>query len=383
MDTYILKYELKKRYEGLYREIEKLIGFYYDNILSMELVDGMLNVTFTANEENQEQFKHDIGREIDKFVKGYKEFDTDIMVESKQKKEVCSEVNDLNYIEVANGVRCKVGQRAVIEDNLSNFIIQLFENNMPSCRFIAPSMIDYKTLIKLGYFTKFPNLVNFIKNFKKDPTLIRKISKGELNIESPEIVDSYTDLSKKVLNPVTCYQVYPLANKLIQSTGKSNFTVTGNVYRFESYNMSSTRLNEFKIIEQVHFGTKEEVIQIRNKEIELFTNLFNEWELDFKIETSSDVFYGDEAALLISAQKYENGKFEISMNSDKGYMSVGSFNLHNQYFTERFHIYKENELLTSGCCGFGIERLVYCIFSQHGEDIKHWPEKLKKDLFLI
>lgn len=379
-NTYVFQYPLKKRYHGLYNEIFKMLGFYFAHIQDMRLENENLEIKYQSEQTNQADIENRISQTIQQFVNGYHNFDEVIISESKCKKEKCKKVDEKDYIEIAEGIRCQIGDRALLEDSLSNFILRIYDKLTSSIRVNAPSMISYHNLVESGYFTKFPNLVNFIKNFNIDPELIRNVSSGKIDLYQAETMEEHTFFSKKVLNPVTCYQVYPMAKRLMKQTKKKNFTVTGKVFRFESYNMNETRLNEFKIIEQVHFGTKDKLFELRQKEMTKFEEIFNDWELDFTIKAASDMFYGDEAALLISSQNYEKGKYELKMKCDQGELSVGSFNFHNQYFTDRFQIQDESKAMASGCSGVGVERLTHCILSQHGSDRSLWPKKLQRDL---
>jgi acyl carrier protein len=376
-----LEYQLNKKNASLYREIEKVIKFYFSEIILIEFIDNtILKIFYTEENSNDENALCDrITEVIKNYVKGYKDFNSLILIESENKISNCVTPLELNYIEVAHGVRCKIGIRATIEIAIRKKIESLYTQFSP-CEVLVPSMIDYKVLHKLGYLHRFPNMVNFIKNFKKEPELIEDISKGKIDIESIEIIENSTVLSEKVLNPVTCYHIYPIAQKIMQQTGKTTFSIIGQAYRFESYNMDSSRLNEFNMSEIVYFGSKEEVLAIREKLLHLCADLFNKWHLDFKIETSADVFFGTEASIMIATQKLEKSKYEIQMKSDKGYLSIGSLNQHNDFFCKIFNIKRDGMLLSSGCTGFGLERLIYCILSQHGEDPSNWPEELKWDV---
>lgn len=373
------EYKLSKRNVGLYSELIKVIKFYFGNIDYVELDGETLKVVYFNEENSEENINETLEKLISDFIKGYKEFKEVIIAKGNKIAGTCKAVSDLEYIEIASGVRVSIGQRAIMERRMEEKIIDFYEK-FPNCRFAAPSMTSYSNLLNSGYFTKFPNLINFVKNFNLDPELIKKVSKGDEPIDSKEFIDSNTTLSDKVLNPVTCYQVYPLANRLMKQTNKRNFTVSGHVFRFESYSMDMTRLNEIDIVEQVHIGKKEELVNIREEETKLYIDLFNDWELDFKIQTSCDAFFGADASLFISTQKYEKSKYEIKVKSDKGYISVGSLNLHNNYFAEKYNIKIDNEIACTSCSGIGIDRLIYCILSQHGSDVSLWPKKLREDL---
>ena len=62
-------------------------------------------------------------------------------------------------------------------------------------------------------------------------------------------------------------------------------------------------------------------------------------------------------------------------------IAVASFNFHEKFFGETFHISQENQKpVLTGCVGFGLERLVYAFLCQHGLDESNWPQIVKREL---
>jgi seryl-tRNA synthetase len=73
--------------------------------------------------------------------------------------------------------------------------------------------------------------------------------------------------------------------------------------------------------------------------------------------------------------KYE---LRLKVTSDRT-IAAASFNFHDHFFGEQFNIKRgETEWMTTGCVGFGIERLAYAFISQHGLDEVHWSKVLSE-----
>jgi seryl-tRNA synthetase len=60
----------------------------------------------------------------------------------------------------------------------------------------------------------------------------------------------------------------------------------------------------------------------------------------------------------------------------------GSINLHGPFFGNRFDIKLEDASpAISACVGFGLERWVLALFSQHGFEQARWPAELRDIVF--
>lgn len=88
-------------------------------------------------------------------------------------------------------------------------------------------------------------------------------------------------------------------------------------------------------------------------------------------------------AVNIFPQRMMELKYELRMNTSAiETISVGSFNYHEQFFAENFTLKSpgEDELIFTGCAGFGLERLPYAFLCQYGTDMKHWTETIRNAL---
>jgi len=60
-------------------------------------------------------------------------------------------------------------------------------------------------------------------------------------------------------------------------------------------------------------------------------------------------------------------------------VSVGSLNNHGAHFSKAYNIRLANEqFATTGCVGFGYERLIFLVLSQFGLDERAWPTALRE-----
>jgi hypothetical protein len=361
---------------ALAKEMEKLLRFLDADIGRVQAVDDQsVEVSLASGAPVGPEKAQTIEAIVLEYVRGYKDFKAVVVGESAVRAEACICPHEFDHHEVAQGVRTKSGAYLDLHRFLLFTFDRLFARFRPY-RLGVPSMISRELIERLGYFKKFPNLANFVVNLKKDYQLIKDASTGAVSLG--EDLLQHVDASDKMLNPVTCYHIYPQANRLLEGTGRTTYVIDGTAYRYESHNMSRTRLNEFHIHEIVYFGSKSEVEAQRREILRLYVELFDAWGLDFRAETSSDIFYANDAATYIATQKLEGAKIEINGKTDTGYHSFVSLNLHGTHYTKVFDIRVPGvEEAHSGCAGHGMERLIHVIYAQLGQDPERWPKPLQ------
>ena len=191
------------------------------------------------------------------------------------------------------------------------------------------------------------------------------------------------------LNPAVCFPCYEsFEGKRVKTAGQT-LTWVGRVFRYESGNIKGLdRLWEFSVRELVFLGDESHVQQNREAAVDLVQRLAIEWDLDCSIETATDPFFATVRAARSFWQKALDVKSEIRLQIEPDpqgkdrTIAAGSINLHGAFFGERFDIRSGNdEPAHSACVGFGLERWVLALFSQHGFDPQRWPLALRDKVF--
>ena len=105
------------------------------------------------------------------------------------------------------------------------------------------------------------------------------------------------------------------------------------------------------------------------------------WGLDCTMENANDMFFTDDYAVKASFQRQQEAKRELRLlvPQEDRRISTFSSNFHSNTFGKAFGITVDGRPATSACVGWGLERWVYCIFSQFGLDPKAWPAGLQED----
>ncbi|WP_394829064.1 aminoacyl--tRNA ligase-related protein [Pendulispora albinea] len=250
-----------------------------------------------------------------------------------------------------------------------------------------PAMIQAELLARCGYFEMHPNAVSFVSHLRNDFDEIesfRAVNEGasRLNVTHG---GAFAPI-QHCLNPAACFPCYEaFENHRIGAEGQV-LTWPARVFRYESSNLVGLdRLWEFNVRELVFLGTDAFVQAGRRKAIALIQEILDDWDLSGRIETATDPFFATVYASKAFWQEAMDVKYEIRLdiapksNGTARTVAAGSINLHGAFFGERFNIRDANgEAAYSGCVGWGLERWVLAIFSQHGFDVQKWPERLQE-----
>jgi seryl-tRNA synthetase len=239
-----------------------------------------------------------------------------------------------------------------------------------------PAMIERATLEKCGYTKTFPQNLFHIAEYPHQRSVLEKVKTDE----APE---QWTRLHSHMLTPAICFHCYQELSGQVLSEPLI-LTAEGHCFRHEApWRVGGHRLYEFSMREIVYVGDPQSVRDLRSELMEDAWKLFLNLGMQGRIETAFDPFYFPEVALKETFQLMSDLKYEliVTLPATQTEFSVASFNLVGDSFCKAFEICDEQQqALHSGCVGFGIERWVYALLSQHGVDLTRWPSTVLKEL---
>jgi seryl-tRNA synthetase len=238
--------------------------------------------------------------------------------------------------------------------------------------FQYPTLISTSVLEQLDYFTSFPQFVMFVTRLHNDVDVYRAFldEYGAHQRISPSIFEYCRNLDY-CLPPTMCYHTFDqlrgsqlTSNRVITSRGKS--------FRFESkYATGLERLWDFTIREIVFLGTREFVLESRQRFMRQVQALMQDLGLRSHCEVANDPFFvGPQTASRILSQRLMELKYELRLHVDSDRtIAAASFNFHDTFFGKRFNISSDGTIpIQTGCIGFGLERLAFAFLCQHGLD---------------
>ena len=246
---------------------------------------------------------------------------------------------------------------------------------------LTPTLIPASVLAKCDYFRSFPNTVTFACHLQPEAVVLNRFRarhNDQPSVDGEDLADMAPP--EACLSPAVCYHVYHRHQGATLPEGGRIYNVRGKCFRYEASNLRElTRLWDFTMRELVFLGSRESVLQERERGVEVVGALFDNLGLAAEIRTASDPFYiAPDATAKTYFQLTAETKYEVSaLLPDEQRLAVGSLNYHTDFFGRAFEIDIQGAgPAHSVCIAFGLERLVCAFLAQHGTDPSAWPESV-------
>lgn len=274
-------------------------------------------------------------------------------------------INGIDWSE--NGLLAISGDVLSLYKSLDGLFYKWAHEEFQAKEYLFPTFINVQELEKISYFTSFPHLATFPTSLLLDDgNLKRFIERRPLSLQG-EINLTKANPIREVLTPAACYHLYiHLQNMNFAST--NYFTTINNCFRQETYYKPLQRQWNFHMREIVCFGSRETVekfLENARKKLSEFCvaiGLSTEWEV------ATDPFFAPEHNPKYIAQIVAPTKMEMIFQG----LSIGSTNLHRDYFGKSFNISLNGEHIHSACVAFGLERWIYAFIKQFGDCKEDW-----------
>ncbi len=242
-----------------------------------------------------------------------------------------------------------------------------------------PTVWPVRLFKKIDYFHEFPQQVILCASVKDDYPSRNAFSERYSKDKDFDSVpmDSLMQSSEYGLEPAVCDCCY-YGLEGMQDLEDAFYTCYNKVFRNErSQSGRLDRLTNFSVRDIMFVGSREFVLESRQRLIDRLSELIVDLQLRAKIETATDPFFANDAAMKSVFQTSHRLKYELlatipHLGRD---IAVGSVNFHMDFFGNAFDIRSSSGTPAfSGCIGIGMERMTYALFCQHGESICEWPD---------
>jgi seryl-tRNA synthetase len=262
-------------------------------------------------------------------------------------------------------------------------VFELFGKPWNARSLMTPTLIPDRVLARCDYFRSFPQYVTFASHLREDSAVIDGFrARHQKSDEVDGAALSDMDRPDACLSPAVCYHVYHLFENRTVPVFGTTYGICGKCFRFESSNLSDLRrLWDFTMREVVFLGARTEVLDARERSIEMMSSFLTDHRLAGEIRTASDPFFvAPDAVSKTYFQLSSDSKFEVSlMLPGDQRTAVGSHNYHSDFFGRAFQTNVETGgPMHSVCVAFGLERWVYAFLQQHGSNPKQWPDPIRK-----
>jgi seryl-tRNA synthetase len=237
-----------------------------------------------------------------------------------------------------------------------------------------PPTIPRRVLERSNYLRSFPHLTGTVHGFtggeSEHAALLERLDHGDgwwAGLEATDIV----------LTPAACYPVYPAIAGTLPPEGRC-IDVCSQVFRREPSH-DPTRLQSFRMHEQVRAGSPEQCRAHRDRWIERGLALVRALELPGEIRPANDPFFGRAGRMLASNQRELELKLELMIPVGSCPTACASFNYHQDHFGDVFGIRTARGTVAhTACIGFGLERMALALLWHHGLRPDRWPRPVRE-----
>lgn len=285
--------------------------------------------------------------------------------------------------EVGDGHVILRGRAATLLDMIDKSVLRDFAIPFKAELEVYPSTILSRTLDRCNHFTSFPEHVDFVAHLTPDVAVLSQFA-AECKADQwkPELHEGRMGSHDYAISPSCCYHCYEgMEGWELEGQGRCVTAVLG-CHRFEGANQTTlSRLRAFSMREVVWVGHPKFVLESRARAEELIVAQAKRWGLHCRFETANDMFFTDDYAVKASFQRQQEAKKELRalIPQEKRAISIISSNFHSSTFGKVFGIKAGGRPAASACVGWGLERIVYALFSQFGFEPNDWPAGLRED----
>lgn len=272
-----------------------------------------------------------------------------------------------DYYWSENGLSVIGGDLLELYQALDRLFLRWATEEFEAKEYLFPTFIKVQDLEKISYFSSFPHLATFPICLVPETDNLKRFIEGQsLGLEG-ELKLTTTTAIREVLTPAACYHLYVyLQGKDFPST--AYFTTVNNCFRQETRYLPLQRQWNFHMREIVCCGTQKTVETFLKNARERLSNFCKAIDLPIEWATATDPFFLPEENSKYITQIVAPTKMEMLFQN----LSIGSTNLHRDYFGKNFNISLNGESIHSACVAFGLERWLYAFLEQFGDQKQGW-----------
>jgi hypothetical protein len=248
-----------------------------------------------------------------------------------------------------------------------------------------PTLIPARTLHQLNYFRAFPHSLSFATHLREDLDVIEAFAEQAAYDESLDGLNTPPEAFARIqalLSPAVCYHLYlSLADQTLPQEGLAA-TAVGDCFRYESINLTSLeRMWNFTMWEVIFVGSKEYVLENREKGRQFMQAEFAELGLAYRVESANDPFFIGEFKRQAAFQSAFQLKYEIRarLPFKDSTLAIGSYNYHQDFFGRHMHItLPDGSPAHTGCIAFGLQRAAFAYLAQYGVEPQAWHPAVRE-----
>lgn len=340
-------------------ELIERTGYLSESITNLKKKDNKIIVSYLENTESVSIISENYEKLIE-IISSMKILPPKVIRDNTEK------TKDYNNDNTNNS---KVNFDIELLTNLNNLLYSIAERE-GAIQKDYPIILEESNLNKNKYHLEFPQNIMFVGRVPHNYSDLEDVKKKKN-------INGFYHNKGQYLRPCICYSTYDELSDMVLDNNII-FTAMGKCFRNEvEWKINDFRKREFYMREIIFIGTKEFVLQTREKFINIVWDIFNDFKLVGRIETASDPFFFSDDYKKGTFQKIAETKYELVGIYGKESTSIASFNYCGDTLCKVYNIKNsKNEYLHSGCVAFGLDRWVALISRVYGNKKSHIENKI-------
>jgi len=285
-------------------------------------------------------------------------------------------------------------QSAAFMKTMEKIAIEEVLNPLGFQEIIESNIVPFDIWLKTGHMEGMPGEFYYVS----EPAS-RDVERWEKFVDLTKITKEvpFDELQKNISTPTAgiCYAQCPLiywsfkgktiSEKSLPVLVYDNTAVSG---RYESGGRHGIeRVDEFHRIEPIYIGTREQLLEFREKMLERYKHVFNDiLDLEWRMAWVTP-WYMQQAGKIGDESSQDTGTidFEAYMpyrgdRKKSEWLEFQNLSILGDKYIKAFNIKAQKSELWSGCSGIGLERWTTAFIAQKGLNPDKWPEGFKKYL---
>ncbi|WOH39051.1 aminoacyl--tRNA ligase-related protein [Thalassotalea fonticola] len=257
--------------------------------------------------------------------------------------------------------------------NLLDARIEQWAEQLNAVQYLFPNFISIADLAPTGYCDSFPHLATFAYTPEPESDNLNKFKQSAINSNAttPSSVNENVDwqATKQVLTPASCYHFYHrFKNHSLDET--RYLTTKCTCHRREEFYAPLQRQWNFTMREVVCLSDPNGIDKFIETAQAFISTFANELGLNASWQQASDPFFDPSNDSKAISQLVEPVKQELCL---KNGLAIASTNNHRSFFSDCYNISLNGKPARTACVAFGLERWLFALLSQHGNNFDKWP----------
>lgn len=273
-------------------------------------------------------------------------------------------------IRMTSAGQCTLSGAALEYVSTLDEVIVEYAKTLNASELTFPPLMAALDLEPVDYLGSFPHLATFAVALDDAEANLATFTSNDVIDTGGTVALTELQPVTHVLTPAACYNLY-IHHRGADFEQTTYFTTKCNCFRRENDYTPLERQWSFTMRELVCVGNATTAVEFLARVKEFAFSLVEHLGLTTSWIKATDPFFQPTKNPKYIMQVVDPTKDELVFDER---LAIGSANLHHQHFGSSYEIRCGDEIATTACFAFGLERWLAALRDTHGPDPVNWPK---------